>query len=251
MVGTGRRRLAALLLGALLLVAVGAKAALVAIDPVKVLLTGAAPSKSITLRNNGSEKTRFQVSAFAWQQSLGGEMQLSPTSDLVFFPSLLELAPGETRRLRVTSSAQAGGVEKSYRLFVDELPPQATSQGGAIRVLTRFGLPVFLAPDAPKAAPTLRLELRGGKLSARLENRGNSHFIAQTVRIVGRAKDGSTVLQEDLEAWYVLAGGARLFELSPSRDICNKLGQVSASANTDHGSARTDYQVPDGACQQP
>jgi fimbrial chaperone protein len=251
MVGIGRGKLAALLVGTLLLVAVGAKAALVAIDPVKVLLSGAAPSKSITLRNNGSEKVRFQVSAFGWQQSLGGEMQLNPTSELVFFPSLLELAPGETRRLRVTSSAQPGSVEKSYRLFVDELPPQTSSQGGAIRVLTRFGLPVFLAPDAPKAAPALRLELRDGKLSARLENRGTAHFVAQTVRIVGRAKDGSSVLQEDLQAWYVLAGGTRLFELSPNAEICNKLSQLSASANTDHGSARTDYQVPDGACQKP
>jgi hypothetical protein len=72
-----------------------AEAALVAIDPVKVLLTGAAPSRSISLRNNGSERVRFQMSAFTWQQSSGGEMQLAPTPDLVFFPSLLELAPGQ------------------------------------------------------------------------------------------------------------------------------------------------------------
>jgi len=40
---------------AAVLVATLASAALVAIDPVKVFLTGANPSKSISLRNNGSE----------------------------------------------------------------------------------------------------------------------------------------------------------------------------------------------------
>jgi fimbrial chaperone protein len=250
-VSRGRSAVASIVLVSLLLLAAGAHAALVAIDPVKVLLSGAAPSKSVTLRNNGTEKVRFQVSAFTWQQSLGGEMVLAPTSDLVFFPSLVELAPGETRRLRVTTTAQASSTEKNFRLFVDELPPMVGTQGGAIRVLTRFGLPVFLAPDAPRPVPALKMELSQGKLSVRLENRGNAHFVAQSVRLVGRGADGAIVLQEDLQAWYVLAGGTRVFELSPSGDVCSKLAQLNGSANTDHGPARADYKVPPGACAKP
>jgi P pilus assembly chaperone PapD len=118
-------------------------------------------------------------------------------------------------------------------------------------VLTRFGLPVFLEPDAPKPQPFVKLELKGGKLSVSLENRGNSHFVAQSVRLVGRAADGSVALQEDLPAWYVLASGRRSYELSPSQETCTKLAQVSANANTDHGVARTDYQVTPGACDKP
>jgi fimbrial chaperone protein len=231
-----------------LMIATVADAALVAIDPVKVLLTGAEPSKSITLRNNGAERVRFQMSAFTWQQSSGGEMQLAPTPELVFFPSLLELAPGETRRVRVTTTRQVSSREQSYRLFADELPPLAAQPGGAIRVLTRFGIPVFLAPDAATAQPALALELRGGKLSVKLENRGNSHFVAQSVRLVGRASGGAAVLSQDLPAWYVLAGGHRRYEVPLSPDVCSKLAQVSANANTDHGSARLDYAVPPSAC---
>ncbi len=225
-----------------------ADAALVAIDPVKVLLTGAAPSKSVALRNNGTERVRFQMSAFTWQQSIGGEMQLAPTPDLVFFPSLVELAPGETRRVRVTTTQQVASNERSYRLFVDELPPLASQPGGAVRVLTRFGLPVFLAPDTVAPKPTLKLALKAGKLAVTLENRGNSHFVAQSVRLVGRAADGSNVLTQDLPAWYVLAGGRREYDVPIAADVCSKLTQVSANANTDHGSARSDYQVPSTAC---
>jgi fimbrial chaperone protein len=225
-----------------------AEAALVAIDPVKVLLTGAAPSRSISLRNNGSERVRFQMSAFTWQQSSGGEMQLAPTPDLVFFPSLLELAPGETRRIRVTTTQQVASTERSYRLFVDELPPLAAQTGGAVRVLTRFGLPVFLAPDAAAPKPALRLTVRAGNLSVSLENRGNSHFVAQSVRLVGRGADGSSVLSRDLPAWYVLAGGRREYQVPLAADVCSKLKQVSANANTDQGAARVDYEVPSTAC---
>lgn len=247
----GKWATTALCLALPLLASAVASGALVAIDPVKVLLTGAAPSKSISLRNNGSERVRFQVSAFTWNQSPGGEMLLAPSQELVFFPSLLELAPGETRRVRVTTTQQASGQERSYRVFIDELPSPASGNAGAIKVLTRFGIPVFLLPDAPKPQPTVRLSLDRGKLRVALENRGNAHLVAQSVRLVGRAADGSTVLQEDLPAWYVLAGGVRNYELSPSNDTCKKLTQVSANANTDHGAARADYSVPAGACDQP
>jgi len=178
-------------------------------------------------------------------------MQLAPTADLVFFPSLLELAPGETRRVRVTTTRQVASAEQSYRLFADELPSLSTQPGGAIRVLTRFGIPVFLAPDAPTPAPALTLSIKAGHLAVSLENRGNAHFVAQSVRLVGRAADGSNALQQDLPAWYVLAGGKRDYDLPLTADVCAKLSQVSANANTDHGSARADYQVPSTACVAP
>lgn len=245
------RRLAILALLLTMLLAAGAHAALVAIDPVKVLLTGAEPSRSVSLRNNGTEKLRFQLSASAWQQSTSGEMQLAPTQDVVFFPQLLELAPGETRRVRVTTTTQVTSVERSYRLFVDELPSLASAPGGAIRVLTRFGLPVFQRPDAPNPKPSLSLVVTAGKLSVTLENRGNAQFVAQSVRVVGRAADGAALFQQDLPAWYVLAGSKRSYELALGADACPKLTRLSANANTDHGAARADYPVAAGACAAP
>ena len=54
-----------------------------------------------------------QVSAFSWDQDIHGGIVLSPTRDVVFFPMMLTLAPGEQRRIRVGSTVPA--VEISAR----------------------------------------------------------------------------------------------------------------------------------------
>jgi fimbrial chaperone protein len=89
---------------------------------------------------------QFQLSVFAWAQSPSGEMQLEPTEDIVFFPTLLTLKPNETRRVRVGSATTQEVREKTYRIFVEELPPAGTVAGSGVRVLTKMGIPIFVRP---------------------------------------------------------------------------------------------------------
>ncbi len=225
-----------------------ARATAVAIDPTRVHLSGKTHSQSLALRNSGAEKARFQVTAFTWQQSPTGEMQLTPTSDILFFPSLLEIAPGETRKVRVASDVPPETLEKSYRLFIDELPPPNANTTGAIRVLTRLGIPVFLQPSSPQAQPALAVELKRGHLLISLENRGNSYLLAQSVRLVARNAAGEVRLQQDLPAWYVLAHGKRLYDVPVDDALCQTLSQLSVSTKTDRGNTRADKTVAAGAC---
>ena len=84
-----------------------ADAATFSVNPTQIFLTGKSGSALLTLRNDSSELLRFQLSAFSWQQSASGELQLGPTKDVVFFPALLSLKPGEERRVRIGSLAPA------------------------------------------------------------------------------------------------------------------------------------------------
>jgi fimbrial chaperone protein len=61
-------------------------------------------------------RSRISVSVFAWGQGPSGEMQLEPTDDIVFFPTLLTLKPKETRRVRVGSATTQDVREKTYRM---------------------------------------------------------------------------------------------------------------------------------------
>ena len=230
-------------------VALVARATAVAVDPTRVHLSGKAHSQSLTLRNSGAEKARFQVSAFSWQQSPTGEMQLTPTEDILFFPSLLEIAPGETRKVRVATNVPAETIEKSYRLFVDELPPLNANTTGAIRVLTRLGIPVFLQPSTPQSQAALSAEVKRGHLLVTLENRGNSYLFAQSVRVVGRDASGKVRLEQDLPAWYVLARGRRAYDVALDAAVCEALTDLSVNTKTERGNVRTDKTIPSGACQ--
>ncbi|MES1176163.1 MAG: fimbria/pilus periplasmic chaperone [Myxococcales bacterium] len=225
-----------------------AQATAVAIDPTRVHLSGKAHSQSLALHNSGTEKARFQVSAFSWQQSPTGEMQLTPTEDILFFPSLLEMAPGETRKVRVATNVPVETIEKSYRLFVDELPPPNANTSGAVRVLTRLGIPVFVQPNSPQSRPALSAEVRGGRLLVTLENRGNSYLYAQSVRVVGRDASGKVRLEQDLPAWYVLAHGRRAYDVALDAAVCASLAELSVSSKTERGNVRADKTVPAGAC---
>ncbi len=229
-------------------VAVVAHATVVAIDPTRVHLSGKTHSQSLALHNSGLEKARFQVTAFSWQQSPSGETQLTPTNDILFFPSLLEIAPGETRKVRVATDVPAEAIEKSYRLFVDELPPPNAVATGAIRVLTRLGIPVFLQPTTPQSQPALSADVRRGRLLVTLENRGNSYLFAQSVRVVGRDASGTVRLEKDLPAWYVLAHGRRAYDVPLDEPTCAALAELSISTKTERTTVRADKAVSAGAC---
>src|SRR2546426_7385982 len=125
-----------------------AGAATFSVTPLRVLFAPDTRSALVTLHNQGTEDVRVQLSLFAWDQDPQGEMQLTPTDDLLFFPLLLTLAPGDRRHIRLGPATPFTSTEKTYRLFVEELPPLVTPAGAppGIRILTRMGIPIFLQP---------------------------------------------------------------------------------------------------------
>ncbi|MGC4089839.1 MAG: fimbria/pilus periplasmic chaperone [Polyangiaceae bacterium] len=175
-------------------------------------------------------------------------MQLSATQELAFFPALLELAPGETRRIRVAALNPSIATERSYRLFVNELPAPDAERGGAVRVLTRLGVPVFQQPDKPHAKPLLVVRAEHSRLYIALQNKGNSYFLARSLHVVGRARSGTASVEQDLAVWYVLAQGQRLHELPLSEQVCRELVEVTLTAKTDHGDIQSTYKMPANAC---
>ena len=67
------------------------------VTPIRVDFDRNTTSTVMTLVNESTEELRFQISVASWQQDKQGQMQLSPTDDIVFFPALLSLKAGEER----------------------------------------------------------------------------------------------------------------------------------------------------------
>jgi fimbrial chaperone protein len=212
------------------------------IAPITLVLSAKMPSGMLVVTNRGDEALRFQVSAFAWDQKPTGEMVLNPTKDIVFFPAMLTLKPGEARNLRVGMNNAPGTSEKSYRVFVQELPPLVTktTDPGTIRVLTKMGIPIFIAPSAPKPVPVLtNLALRGKSLSFDVKNAGNAHFRSEKILVTTRDATKVTLSQE-VDGWYMLAGGIRNYAVDLPAIACDGLKSLQIELHSEMGVVKAD-----------
>lgn len=225
-------------------------AATFTVNPIQVFLSRGTASALLTLRNESTETLRFELTVFAWSQSASGEMTLEPTQDIVLFPSLLTLKPSEERRVRVGRVTVTGAREKTYRIFVKELPPVDGASAGGVRVLTTMGIPVFVRPDKEVATASLEaLRQRNGRLEFALANTGTVHFVPRRIRVHGLA-GASQVFEQAVEGWYVLASGRRDFSVAVPADACRRL--TSLLVHVEFGSATLEESLhtPGGACGQ-
>ena len=201
----------------------------------------------LTLRNESTETLQFQLSVFAWAQSPTGEMQLEPTEDIVFFPTLLTLKPMETRRVRVGSATAQDVREKTYRIFVEELPP-TNAVGNGVRVLTKMGIPIFVRPVKEVATATLSdLRQQEGALRFTLTNAGTVHIVPQSIKVRGLTGP-NTAFDRELEGWYVLAGGRREFDVAFPKNACAQVTSIVVDIQFASAKLQERLQTPNGAC---
>ena len=224
------------------------------VSPLQVILSTGASSALVEIRNQAMEPLRLQLSVTAWEQSPAGEMIVTPTEDLVLFPMLVTLEPGETRKVRLGTASPAAATEKAYRVFVEELPSreEQAQAAGTIRVLTRLSIPVFLQPGKHIAAGNVHgVTVKDGVASFEITNTGNVHFSARHIRVIGMAASGDVIGEEGVEGWYILAGGSRRYDV-PVTSIkqCSDIRTLAVEAQTDIGTFTTQADVPSGACSR-
>ena len=245
-----RRYLPLYLASVCLSAAMPAAAATYSVTPTRVVLTARTASTLLTITNDSAETLRLQVSVHAWQQSPAGEMQLTATEDVIAFPALFSLAAGESRKVRVAQTAGAGALEKSYRIYVEELAQTASVEQTAVRMLTRLGIPVFVQPERPRARAELReVGIRGGRLAFTLANTGNVFFIPDAVQVRAFTASGAAVEDQAPPAWYVLAGGSRAFAITYAPPACQRIRRVLVEVRVGEVLLKSPLEVPDGICE--
>jgi fimbrial chaperone protein len=229
------------------------------VTPIRVTFGGRSMSTILTLTNESADELRFQLSAFGWDQEQGtGDMKLSPTQDITFFPTLLTLKAGESRNVRVGTTVRATETERTYRIFFEELPPlvkKDDTRGSQVRIITKMGIPIFLDPAKRVVNGSLKNAfVRAGKLSFDVANNGNVHFSATNVKVTGLDEKGQPLFEKQREGWYVLAGGTRTYELDLPPESCRALRTVRIETQTDladkpeEALLKTDLAVPAGSC---
>src|SRR5437868_14203290 len=70
------------------------------VGPTRIDLSARHPVAALEVQNTADAPTLAQLDVFAWTQAGIGD-SLAPTTDLIATPLVLNLAPGETRIVRV------------------------------------------------------------------------------------------------------------------------------------------------------
>ncbi len=249
----GQAKLTSALLFALLVgLAARAEASAFTVNPIKITLSGKDKSALLSLQSQSGEELRFKVSVKAWSQSPQGEMQLADSKDIVVFPALLTLGPKEERKLRIGATVPPGAVEKTYRVFVEELPGLRAPQTDAkseVKVLTKMGIPIFIKPAKPQASGAVQdMAVAKGKLSFVVKNTGNVYFLIQSVKVKAVDGKGATTFEKSVEGWYLLAGGTRVWELDFPKEACAKSKTLTFDVQSEETKFSGRMEVSAAAC---
>lgn len=222
------------------------------VSPVRVDLGPGSRSAAIRVRNDGREKIGFQLEAMEWRQDARGKDQYLPTQDLVFFPKIMSVEPGDEGVIRVGVKTPAIETEKTYRLFIQELPGAARPPENAsaqVNFLIRFGAPVFVAPVKPQDELSLEgVKMVKGALSLSARNGGNRHQVFQGVHLKGADAAGKEVYALTLTDRYLLAGASKAFSAEIPASQCALLASLSVEAKTDKLSTVRKLDVTPSMC---
>lgn len=224
-----------------------------AVSPIRVDLSAAARSAAISVRNDGKDKLSFQLAGMQWTQDATGKDQYADTSDLIFFPKILTVEPGQEGLIRVGTKKPVAPMERTYRLFIEELPHPAAAPGSSgsaqINVLLRFGEPIFVSPVNPHDSLEIAaVALAKGALTFSAKNSGNRHQIVQGIELRGLDGDGKQVYGLILADRYLLAGTTKAYATSIAADPCAKMANLKIEFKTDKAVASRTLDVTGVMC---
>lgn len=207
------------------------------VSPVRLELSAGARSGAITVRNDGQEKLGFQLEAREWRQDAEGKDEYLATNELVFYPKIMSVEPGQEGVVRVGVRSPMVQTEKTFRLFIQELPgiakppEHATAQ---VNFLIRFGAPIFIVPAKPQDSLTVdSLSMAKGAVTFSAHNTGNRHQVVQGVFLKGLDGTGKDVYSLTLADRYLLAGSAKSFSTTIARPECTRISSLSVEVRTD------------------
>ena len=215
-----------------LLMPVASIAGLFSISPIRLDLDRQNKTDSITVSNDEPErKIEMQAKLMEWTQDATGNDVYVESSDLVFFPRIFAVDKQDQRIVRVGLKVPSGAAEKSYRLFIEELPPppDPATKGAQILFVLRFGVPIFVRPDKEQFAGAIE-GLQAGPTAATVvvKNTGNQNFQVQSLSV-----KSSAGYEKEIVGGYVLAGATKHIVAPIPADICRKLGKLQIVMKTD------------------
>lgn len=229
------------------------------ITPTSLDLSNGAKSGAFSVINSGNDKLNCQIEVKEWGQDADGKDVYTEAKDMVFFPKIMTVGPNEQRAIRIGVKGPPSLQEKTYRLFVEEIPSpkKATDEksGGKITagltIAFRYAIPIFVRPVRQHESGSIEhVAMSKRTIKALIRNTGNIHFKLLGVTFRGKAADGKVLFSQEVAGWYVLHGLSRAYEVNVPGEFCPNLATVELTAQSENFNLNGTLNVHKGMCAQ-
>ncbi|HUU72528.1 MAG TPA: fimbria/pilus periplasmic chaperone [Burkholderiales bacterium] len=224
------------------------------VTPIRVYLDKDRKADVVTVKNSGIVPLQFEIRPRAWTQNASGEDVYVDTREVLAFPRLMTLKGGEERDIRIGMKIPPGAIEKTYRVYIAELPPtsrpdDSASDGTNVAFLINFAAPVFFAPIKPEPSLEIgRFDLADNRVDTTLKNSGNVHLFVEEMTVVGLDASDNEVYRETIPERYLLAGTTRAYKLDIPPGQCQALTTIIYNVRTNKLSANAKKDVGKNSC---
>jgi fimbrial chaperone protein len=204
------------------------------VAPIHLVFDQQVKSGLVDVFNEEEEILQAQIRAYEWTQDSDGKDQYQETKDIIFFPRILHINSKEKKNFRAGIKMSVPTQEKTYRIFIEELPdPRGGGQGPKVQLSLRFGVPVFVKPIKEEFKGEIeKIGYADGKVTVDIRNTGNSHLMIQSIKISGFGAEGLETFSSELSGWYLLAGAVRQHEMSMSQEVCKDTSKLDVEVKT-------------------
>ena len=219
------------------------------VTPIRLDFDKGTKTGVITIVNEGDDKLNVQMKAFEWTQNVDGKDQYTETNDIIFFPRIMTLEKKEEKILRAGIRIPATTKEKTYRLFIEEIPEPKKAEGVNVAIAIRFGVPIFVKPLKEEVKGEIeKVDFSKGVLDAFVKNIGNAHFIINSVDIKGKNVKGEEIFSKELSGWYLLSGVSRRYTANIPQEVCKALSRLDIEVKTDRFKLNGKLDVDQAMC---
>jgi fimbrial chaperone protein len=229
------------------------------IDPTSLELGSNVRSGAFSVINGGNDKLNVQISVKGWTQDADGKDVYQDSRDIVFFPKIMTIDPNQQRVIRIGIKGPPSLQEKTYRLFVEEIPSQnkaANAQvtnkiSAGLTIAFRYAVPIFIKPVRQQESSSIeKVEMSGGVVKAIVRNTGNIHTKLLKVTFRGKSKDGRELFSQEVGGWYILKGMSRPYEVTVPKELCGNLATIEINAQSEHFAIDGTLNVRKNMCAQ-
>jgi fimbrial chaperone protein len=218
------------------------------VSPVRIFWEGGSKTSSIRVKNQDESKVTVQLTVVKWTQDEKGEDIYEPAKEIIFFPRIFSINPGEEMIVRISDQGSGVSDERTYRLFVRELPLFVEGKP-VLRMPLQFGIPIFISQKAESVEGNVeKIEVLPDKLRMVINNTGKKHMQIQNIEAIGMDQALSVVFTRKMAGWYVLPGSSKVFEMPITQQECRSSKSVRVIAGGSDFNFQSEFEVHDSPC---